>query len=301
MVRKILVWLVVAVFALVGLAVAGTGYIYWSNLSRFNQTYTITIDPVAIPEATDEVLEYGQHVATIRGCTDCHGQDMGGYTLIDDPALGVVYGTNLTTGEHGLPDAYSDEDWIRAIRHGVDTDDTGLLFMPAHESYYLSDEDLGALIAYLKSVAPVDRANRATKFGPIGHLLFWSGELDLVSAELIDHDAPRPVAPKPGITAEYGEYLAVTCIGCHGNNYAGGPIPGVPPDWPPASNLTPAGPLGGATFEDYKQAMRFGRTFDGRIIDPQYMPWPSMGQMTDEELEATWVFFQSLPPAEVRN
>ena len=60
---------------------------------------------------------------------------------------------NLTAGAGGVGATNTDEDWVRAIRHGVGHDCRGLAIMPARFFYYLSDEDLGALYAYLKKSA----------------------------------------------------------------------------------------------------------------------------------------------------
>jgi mono/diheme cytochrome c family protein len=186
---------------------------------------------------------------------------------------------------------------VRAIRHGIGVDGKPLVFMPSHEYYYFNDDDLGKIIAYIKQVPPVDNEAPAPSPGPLFRFLFLTGELTMLApAELIDHDAPRPSAVETGETLEFGEYLAVGCIGCHGDNYSGGPIPGMPPDTPPAANLTPdpATGLGDWTEEDFVVAMRQGKRPDGTTIDP-FMPWPNFSQMTDEELGALWLYLQSLP------
>ena len=173
--------------------------------------------------------------------------------------------------------------------------------MPSYEYYFLSDEDLGALIAYIKSVDPVDKVIADDSIGPLGRVLFLAGQLPLIPAEDIPHAAPRPAAPKPGVTVEYGKYVAISCFGCHGEGFSGGPIPGVPPDWPPAKNLTPGGDLANWTEEEFINTLRTGVTPSGYELDSQYMPWPLAAQMTDEELQALWLFLQSLPAKETGN
>lgn len=228
---------------------------------------------------------------------DCHGQNLAGGPFIDDPAIGRIYAANLTAGNGGIAD-FTDIDWVRAIRHGVGPDNKPLLFMPSQEFYYLSDADLGDLIAYLKSVPPVDGPEPDSSPGPLGRVLFLAGEFPLVPAELIDHDAPRPSAPSPGVTVEYGQYLAVGCTGCHGTGFSGGPIPGVPPEWPPAANLTPSGELATWTEVDFITTMRSGVTPDGRELNSDFMPWPTISRLTDDELKALWLFLQQLPAKE---
>jgi mono/diheme cytochrome c family protein len=91
-----------------------------------------------------------------------------------------------------------------------------------------------------------------------------------------------------GVTLEYGRYLGTSCIGCHGATLSGGRIPGVPPDWPAASNLTPAPGAAIARWSDteFAKTMRTGTTPEGRMLDQKYMPWRMLGKMTDEEMQA---------------
>jgi len=62
----------------------------------------------------------------------------------------MVAAPNLTTGKGGIGSIYSDADWEKALRHGVGSDQRGLMFMPSQAYYHFSDAGLGALIAYLK-------------------------------------------------------------------------------------------------------------------------------------------------------
>jgi len=294
--KKVLKWIGVILAGLVGLAAVAATLVFIVSNSRMNKSYAIPEETVAVT-AGEEAIARGAHIAVIRGCTDCHGRNLAGNPVIEDPAIGNIYASNLTAGQGGVGGAYSDADWVRAIRHGVGPDGKPLLFMPSQEFYYLSDEDLGALIAYLKSVPPVDNEPPQDRVGPLGRVLFLAGQFPLIPAELIDHDGPRPQVPPPGVTVEYGRYLAVGCIGCHGPDYAGGPIPGGSPDWPPAANLTPAGQLAGWTEAGFIAAMRTGVKPGGERFN-EAMPYEAVGAMTDEELKALWLFLQSLPPVE---
>jgi hypothetical protein len=114
-----------------------------------------------------------------------------------------------------------------------------MLYMPSTEFYYLSDEDLGAVIAFIKSVEPVDNELPASEISFTGRIVMTLvKDITFIPAELIPHNAPRPAAPEPGITPEYGEYLTYSCKVCHGLTMSGGPIPGFPSSWPAAPNLT---------------------------------------------------------------
>lgn len=299
--RKLLKWTGLVLGGIVLLAAVALVTVYLLSNARFNQTYAIS--PVEISVSSDaDVVARGAHIATIRGCVDCHGENLGGRVFIDEPPMGTLIASNLTSGKGGVGAQYADGDWDRAIRHGVGPDGKPLLFMPSHEFNPLSDEDLTELVSYIKSLPPVDNELPRSTVGPLGRLLFLAGELPLLPAELIDHEAERAAAPPVGPTAEYGAYLATGCMGCHGHGFSGGKIPGVPPDWPIAANLTPDAEtgLGSWTEEDFFRALREGKRPDGRELDSR-MPWNLTAQMTDDEIRALWAYVQSLPAKPMGN
>ena len=98
----------------------------------------------------------GEHIATIRMCGHCHTETLSGQ-FDTVPGLITLSFPNLTAGAGGVGSTNTDEDWVHSIRHGVGYGGRGLALMPARFFYYLSDEDLGALIAYLKSLPPIQK------------------------------------------------------------------------------------------------------------------------------------------------
>lgn len=267
----------------------------WSARNRLHRTFQVKVASVAIPTAAEAVAQ-GRHLAATRGCYDCHGEDLGGLIVIDDFAMGRVSAPNLTRGPGGLPATYSDTDWIRAIRHGIARDGHPLFLMPSTDYAPFSEEDLGALIAYLKSVPPVNRASGPVQPGPVARLLLLLGKIQL-SAEVIDHEHLQPAKVTPGLTVEYGRYVANTCTGCHGPNFSGGRIASGPPDWPPAANLTPhaEGRLAKWTEADFLNLLRTGKRPDGTAVS-EVMP-RAFGQLYEVEQKSLWLFLKSLPPA----
>ena len=298
--KKVVRWAGILLGSLVAFILLAIGIVYAITGARFNKTYEVQSETVVIP--TDSTaIEYGQHVATIRGCRECHSEDLGGRVFIEDPGVGRIAATNLTAGEGGVGSFYTDADWVRAIRHGVGANGKPLLFMPSHELHLLSDADLGVVIAYVKSIPPVDSNLPVNKVSLMFRVMMVAGQAPPLSAEVIAHDAPRPTAPEVGVTEEYGEYLAVTCTGCHGEGLSGGPIPGMPPNFPPATNLTPGGGLKNWSETDFVNTLRTGVTPAGRQLRQEYMPWHILGQMTDEELQALWLYLQSVPARKYGN
>jgi len=298
--KKVLKWIGIVLGLLVGLVVLAFGVVYAITETRLNKTYTIQVEPVSIP--TDAAaIERGQHVAVIRLCADCHAANLAGRVFLDNPVIGRIVTANLTSGKGGVGGEMTDADWVQAIRHGVRPDGKPLLVMPAGEFYYLSDADLGAVIAYMKSLPPIDNELPTNKIGPLFRVAMTFMDVVFIPAEVIDHTTPRPIAPEVGATVEYGKYLAITCTSCHGPGFSGGPIPMAPPEFPPALNLTPGGELQGWTEEMFINTLRTGTTPSRHQFDNQYMPWKLLGQMTNDELKAVFLFLHSLPAKEQGN
>ena len=296
---KILKWIGIIIGSLILVLGAIISVLYGISKQHENQTYNIDISPVYIDYSDESLLEKGRHVATIRACVECHGDNLGGRVFIEDPVVGLLIATNLTTGAGGLGRDYSDEDFIRAIRHGVRKDGKSVIFMPSHEYNVIDEADLAALMAYIRSKDPVDSTHLPeTKIGFPFRLMYVLSDIHLFPARLIDHSIgiPEPVAERTPL--QLGAYVATTCIGCHGDNYGGGRIPGVPPHWPEASNITLGGVLADYTEADFFNAMRNGINLEGRVMEPEFMPWQVFGYMTDEELSGLFEYLQSLPARE---
>lgn len=295
--KKVLKWIGIIVGGIVGVLIVAFVAMFAIGTSRLNKTYDL--QPTPVSASTDaEAVARGAYIV-FTSCTGCHGEDLAGQVIFEDPALGRIPATNLTTGQGGAGASYTDTDWVRAIRHGVRPDGKPLLIMPSGAFYYYSDEDLGAIIAYLRSAAPVDNDLGERSLKPMARVLFVAGAFgNALQAETIDHSGPRPPAPAQGVTVEYGEYLVNTgdCRGCHGDAL-NGQQPGEP-GAPFASNLTPGGDVADWSAEDFLSAMRTGATPDGREIDGAFMPWEHIGRMTDDDLTALLVYLQSLPALE---
>lgn len=290
-------WLKIGAISIGALAVllgVGVGAVFAVSSSRMNKTYDIDPVPLEVKPSPD-MIERGRKVATFRGCRDCHGPDLAGRLVADAMPVMRLAGPNITPA--GVTKDYTNEDWARTIRHGVKPSGKPILFMPSFEWTELSHQDMAALIAFLTSVEPKpDAVEEGMAIGPMGRILYLAGEFPMLPVELVDHDA-RPAQPTPGPTAEYGRYLAAACTGCHGKGLSGGTIPGVPPDWPPAPNLTAHETgLKSWTFEDFKTTLRTGKTPEGRELNEMYMPWKLIKESSDEDLRALWEFTRKVEP-----
>jgi cytochrome c553 len=293
---KILKWLGIGVASLAALAVVLVLALFLRGRSKAASAPEIAVRSVA-PRSDSVALARGRHIATaIAGCEMCHGGPSLAGATFPTPAVFVsMAAPNLTRGQGGVGAEYALTDWDRAIRHGVGKDGRSLLIMPSEAYNHLSDADFAALAAYLQSVPARDTAFNPRKIGVLGGALIGAGAVPLIR-ELIAHDS---VGARPevavGATAEYGRYLAdvAGCRTCHGANLAG---------VQPSGNGPPPGPslvafAAGRSVDDFRRTLRTGRTptGGGRALNPEFMPWPIYARMTDDELQAIWLYLQSVP------
>jgi hypothetical protein len=150
-------------------------------LSERHVSRRYVVEAESIPIPTDSLsIERGRHLArAIAKCADCHTATLAGQVFIDNAALGRFVPLNLTRGKGGLGSMLKDADWVRAIRHGVGHDGRALRIMPSDEFQHLSVGDLGAIIAYAKSVAPVDNELPPNTLGPLTRALLVTNQMPL--------------------------------------------------------------------------------------------------------------------------
>lgn len=293
--KKILKWIGILLGSLIGLILVAGVVMFLIGNARLNKTYDFPPSNIVIP--TDaESIAYGKHRAETL-CQGCHGPDLSGISnWFNAPPLGTIDSANLTSGEGGFgQEAKSDEDYVRAIRHGIDPQGKPI-FMPAVVSTAnLSDEDLGAIIAYVKSVPSVDHVTSGHNFTPLAKILLVVGVLPQLPVETVSHEM-HVTAPTRGISAEYGEYMVNTndCRLRHGPQLNGGPYPD-PTIKQIAPNLTPGGELAFWTEDQFINTVRTGLTPSGHELNPDRMPWKDYRFMSDDELKAIFMYLQSLP------
>ena len=160
--------------------------------------------------------------------------------------------------------------------------------MPATSFWRLSDADLGAIVGYLKSAPPIDRAAGRRELNLLGTVLVGAGAFDNeFSGAVIDHAAARPGAPARTVSPELGEYMMQSfgCHHCHGDDFTGRQPPD--PKAPFAPNLTQAGALKAWNEELFLQMARTRPGTD--------MPWSALRAMTDDELRSIWRHLGTLP------
>ncbi len=282
----------------VGVAGVGGGAYVASQTSAFNASME-KVYPVPVPEVkrgTDPaVLARGKHVSeSLAACStrQCHGADLGGGEVIEMGPLGTLTAPNVSSG--GLGAAYSDGELARLIKHGIKKDGRSLRFMPAGDFCWLPDDDVAAVVSYLRSMPPVNRPNGLMQIGPLGKVLDRKDLIILDVARRIDHDHPLEAVPRAP-NAEYGRLIGRLCSGCHGERFSGGAIPGAPSSVPIPPNLTPhASGLQGWTYDDFARLLDTGVRKNGKKLDP-FMPLEALTKLDETERHALWAFLETLP------
>src|SRR3990172_1066301 len=264
--------------------------------ARMARVYEIPPDDIVIPSDAESVAR-GEHWVKAE-CIGCHGDDLSGRVFLE-AGFGYVDAKNLTPGQGGIGAEFTDQDWVRAIRHGISPEGKSLIIMPAQNTWYFSDEDLGSIIAYLKTLPPVDNVTREPSFNLLGKAMLSAGMFgnSVIVAENISHDT-RPDYPPVAVSAEYGSYLVnvSACRECHGPDLSGGKS--ADPSAIPAPNLTPGGELIAWQTADFINTLRTGVTPFGHKLDPLQMPWEHFRYFSDNELTAIFMYLQSQPKLE---
>jgi mono/diheme cytochrome c family protein len=295
MLKRILKWAALVIAVIV---IGGASFLTL-QVRAFNKS-TARVYDVALRQVTlstdSTVLARGKHLAESLGeCTACHGPNLGGGAVEDLGPLGNVTFPNITTGREGRLAAYSDGELARLIKHGIKRDGRTVRFMPSQNTAWWPDDDVSALVSWLRVVPPVDGTPGAVNFTAMAKVLDRFNAIPVDVARRIDHVNP-PTAPAPAPDAQYGQFVAMGCRGCHGETLAGGPIPGAPATLAVPLNLTAHETgLKDWTYEDFMSVIRAGKRKDGRALDP-FMPVQNLRAMNETETRALWAYLQSLPP-----
>jgi len=296
--KRLFKWIGIVAGALIFLVLIGIIFIYHVSNGRIQKKHAVPpLDELTI--STDSaVLARGQHLSIIANCVFCHDNDLGGQ-INHDGSLGMIVGSNLTSGKGGIGAEFTNDDWVRSIRHGIKRDSTSLLVMPSEVFVKLGISDLSALVSYIKNLPPVDRELPKTSVRLLGRALFATGKASILVAEKTDHTY-LSTDVSTGDTLKYGQYLADIggCRGCHGLNLSGGRVAG-PPGTPVSSNLTSKG-VASWKEDQFIKTLRTGVRPNGKLID-KFMPWQLAAQMTDEELHMLWLYLKSVPARETGN
>jgi mono/diheme cytochrome c family protein len=210
--KRVLVGLGIGAVLLTALA---SGVLVFGSERILDQRHALPPSSFVAMADRDRLAE-GERLAHTRGCTGCHGPQLEGRVVMDAPWMGRIVAGNLTR----VVRDHDDAELERVIRQGVRKDGRSVWMMPSSMFAHLTDEDLGLIIGYMRSVPPRDGPGSSIEPRLLARLGILLGQLRPEIA-YVDPDT-RPRAPDPADPLDLGRYLAMTaCIECHGDTLLG--------------------------------------------------------------------------------
>lgn len=218
---------------------------------------------------------------------------------------GTIRTRNLTPDEETGIGKLTDGELARTMRYMVGSD--GRCIFPMMPFSELSDEDLTAIISYLRSQPPVKHEIKQSEYSFLGKTVKAFGLIKPMGTS-----GNPPKSMKPDSTVEYGKYIAnyvANCVGCHTKrdlktgNFIGEPFAGgfiFEPNYLSKNktfispNLTPDENTGLIT--EWSERTFVDRFKRGKVHDGTPMPWGSFSHMDDVELKALYRYLHSIKP-----
>jgi mono/diheme cytochrome c family protein len=197
--------------AIVISAVAIPSSLYLASEAKIERRYPLPAveEPLAIDEKS---VSRGGHLAAITGCADCHGRDFTGRLVAMPPMH--VWSSNLRIAAAEM----SDGEFERALRDGIAPDATSLWTMPSADYRYMSESDVAALLAYLRSLGHTGPVHPRPVWDRAARLALLEGKI--VPVVLLVREAPSSLDLGPRYDG--GRYLArISCSQCHGTDLGG--------------------------------------------------------------------------------
>ena len=280
-------WVALGALAIVCLLFVGYAIVYAVSEYEMRRTYPVPTTSIVLPTDSAAIAEGGR-LSRIHGCLGgCHGRHGEGEVLLDDPLIAKIVGPNLTESVR----QYTDSELVLIVRHGMRPDGKSMVVMPSRSFAVLSDEDLGKLLAYLKTLPSLPGNGPLVEVGPLGRIGLIAGQFSS-SVDAISKAVPPP--PANTAQAERGRYLARTsCTQCHGANLGGEAHPeGFAPDLAVVAAYSP---------EAFSELMRTGVGQGGRKLLPVMRAWAQdcLSQFTQAEVEAVYSYLHTKPVAMV--
>lgn len=285
----------------------------WVGLTPM-PTYAPSSASVAIP-SDSSALAMGRKIVEVE-CVYCHLGDDGKlsgrrFSKPDDP-FGDIWSRNITQHPEKGIGTYTDGELAYLLRTGITRTGSWAPYMLLPN---MSDEHLGAVIAYLRSDAPLvqpsESAPPPTKYSFLAKALVKFGLFAPKTAEI------KPVrTPSVADKVAYGKYLAtavLSCYKCHSASFetiddyvpentpgffgGGNPVEDAEFNTTLSANLTrsKAFGLGQWTEEQFRLAVQTGQHPDGRVLSPAM---PRFAAFSDEEIGTIWAYLQTVPVLE---
>jgi len=242
-------WSLAAAGLAVALAALVPALVWLQSEAVIERRYPLPSATVAAL-ATPKAVARGVHLVAIVGCSDCHGRNLEGRPLGWESVL-PIWSSNLRRDAHALSDA----DFERAIRAGIGPDARSNWVMPAMDYTYMSEDDVVAIVSYLRTLKVLGPPVPETRFDMEARFAVAEGDLEPVATRAPESPASLDLGPR----YDGGRYLArIACSDCHGTDLAGAHTEsGDAPDLAAVARYSRSG---------FFALLRGGRTPDGKWL-----------------------------------
>ena len=251
--KRIAKWIGTGVAGLVGLLVLAAIGVFLVSGYMLGRTHQAKAETLPAPGA--ELLADAPRQARIQGCLSCHGEGLKGKIMIDSPIFARLTAPNLTE----VAARATDQQLAAGIRQGIGHDGRALFIMPSPQYSRLSDSEIAALIAFIRSQPRTPGTREGFKAGPIGRAVVVAGKLRPVMTRLDEYRTRMPIP----VGAEHaaGRRLAANgCSECHGPALSGEKMD--------EGSVTPDLAIAGAyDLDQFKTLLRTGKAPGGKKLD----------------------------------
>ena len=280
-------WFLRIVGGLTLLVLLALSAVYFLSERVLDRSWAAEVERVPVPTDSASIAE-GRRLAAIRGCYGgCHGEGTEGGVFFEPPGVqGLLMGRLVAPDLGRLAREWSVEQLELAIRHGIRPDGTSTLAMPSSMFQHLSDEDLGRILAFLRSRGEGARGPPTSiRLGPVARFFVLRGVFE-PQATTIDQGRSPPDATPVEDTLAHGEYLARTvCTECHGLELEGGGDPGSAP---------PLAVVAGYGRDEFARLMATGDPVGDRELDlMRRVSVSRFSHFTDAEVAALYAYLRA--------
>ena len=304
------------IFVLAGLALTVTAVLYMTSC----KDKKAAAPAAGQDDSLQQLVTRGEYLANhVNVCIDCHSiRDTGKFSLPVVPGTegggagfpfgkaemvpGEIWAPNITP--YALKD-WTDEEIIRALTRGINKKgDTLFPMMPYPHYARMAKSDIQALVAYLRTLQPIERTVPARKLEiPMSML-----------GPLPDGNLDNNKIPDPSDQVAYGEYMinAAACAECHtpmgpqgpdmSKMYAGGFVFTTPMFKVAVANITPDSATGIGSWTEKMFLDKFRNNASAEVVgrnpgrENSIMPWSMYGKMKDEDLKAIYAYLRTVKP-----
>jgi len=282
--KSLRTWILRIAGGLLALLLLALGGLYVLSERILERDYRVEAHPVTVPDDSASVAE-GRRLATLRGCYGgCHGEATeGGAFFAPSGVQGLLMGRVVAPDLGRVAEEWTVAELEGAIRHGVRPDGGSTLAMPSSMFHGLSDDDLGKILAFLRSREPAGGPDTEVRVGPLARLIVLRGGFT-PQAERIEHRRPHPDSTPTGDPLQHGAYLARTlCTECHGTHLEGGRGSDAAP---PLSVVAGYGP------GEFARLMETGDAVGDRELRPlmREVARARFSHLTEEEVAALYAY-----------